>query len=86
VFVRRHHCRICGRIFCSSCTFNSIQASRDAAVPASGEQSWLRVCNYCEQPPHSLTISGAPRTPGQHACCSSLLCKDTNYKFVLLSS
>lgn len=43
VFVRRHHCRICGRIFCSSCTFNAVPAPRDAP-----EQTWLRVCNYCE--------------------------------------
>ncbi|KAF6260565.1 hypothetical protein COO60DRAFT_884435 [Scenedesmus sp. NREL 46B-D3] len=49
VFVRRHHCRICGRIFCSSCTFNSIPATQDAAAPANGEQAWLRVCNYCHR-------------------------------------
>ena len=42
VFVRRHHCRICGRIFCGTCTNNFIPASRD-----SPDRSWLRVCNYC---------------------------------------
>ncbi|CAI8607812.1 unnamed protein product [Vicia faba] len=48
LFNRRHHCRLCGRIFCSKCTTNSVPA------PFSGSQrnSWdewekIRVCNYC---------------------------------------
>jgi hypothetical protein len=44
VFVRRHHCRICGRIFCGSCSNNFIPASRDSP------DQWLRVCNYCGSP------------------------------------
>lgn len=27
VFNRRHHCRICGRVFCAKCTANSVPAS-----------------------------------------------------------
>lgn len=43
VFVRKHHCRVCGRIFCGNCTKNFLPAPD----PSSGE-SWMRVCNYCE--------------------------------------
>lgn len=42
VFVRRHHCRICGRIFCANCTSNAIPPARDSA-----DQNWIRVCNFC---------------------------------------
>jgi hypothetical protein len=62
VFVRRHHCRICGRIFCGSCSNNFIPASRD-----SPDQSWLRVCNYCGSPrprrAHIRALCIAPRPP-----------------------
>jgi hypothetical protein len=43
LLVRRHHCRICGRIFCANCTANSVPPPRD-----SPDQQWQRVCNYCE--------------------------------------
>jgi hypothetical protein len=43
VFVRRHHCRICGRIFCAQCTNNAIPPGRGSA-----DGNWLRVCNFCE--------------------------------------
>eukprot|EP00879_Flechtneria_rotunda_P010433 GHRR01010909.1.p1 GENE.GHRR01010909.1~~GHRR01010909.1.p1 ORF type:complete len:2140 (+),score=1004.14 GHRR01010909.1:414-6833(+) len=46
VFVRRHHCRVCGRIFCSNCTVNTFPSSRDPGIT---EQGWLRVCNYCHR-------------------------------------
>ncbi|KAI8970115.1 hypothetical protein BDF20DRAFT_979803 [Mycotypha africana] len=36
LFRRRHHCRTCGRIFCSKCLSNSIQTNQP-----------LRVCNDC---------------------------------------
>lgn len=46
VFVRRHHCRVCGRIFCANCTFNAgLPAARDDGV---SDAAWMRVCNYCE--------------------------------------
>ncbi|KAJ7963358.1 1-phosphatidylinositol-3-phosphate 5-kinase [Quillaja saponaria] len=46
VFNRRHHCRLCGRVFCAKCTTNSIPA------PSSDRRNWedrekIRVCNYC---------------------------------------
>lgn len=39
-FRRRHHCRICGQIFCNSCTF-SVSGERF------GYDGTMRVCNNC---------------------------------------
>ena len=44
VLARRHHCRVCGRIFCAACAANSIAPPRGSA-----EQQWQRVCNHCER-------------------------------------
>ncbi|KZO89685.1 hypothetical protein CALVIDRAFT_603485 [Calocera viscosa TUFC12733] len=38
---RKHHCRICGQIFCSRCASNLIKASRFNA------DGTVRVCNLC---------------------------------------
>ncbi|MED6178289.1 hypothetical protein PIB30_106147, partial [Stylosanthes scabra] len=47
IFNRRHHCRICGRVFCAKCTANSVPALSDESK--SGREDWdrIRVCNYC---------------------------------------
>ncbi|XP_042506110.1 1-phosphatidylinositol-3-phosphate 5-kinase FAB1B-like [Macadamia integrifolia] len=47
IFNRRHHCRLCGRVFCSKCTTNSVPAPSDE--PKTGREDWerIRVCNYC---------------------------------------
>ncbi|KAG4190184.1 hypothetical protein ERO13_A07G017600v2 [Gossypium hirsutum] len=47
VFNRRHHCRICGRVFCAKCTENSVPAP--SVEPRTGREDWerIRVCNYC---------------------------------------
>ncbi|XP_077236493.1 1-phosphatidylinositol-3-phosphate 5-kinase FAB1B-like [Tasmannia lanceolata] len=47
IFNRRHHCRLCGRVFCAKCTANSIPAKSDD--PKSFREEWerIRVCNYC---------------------------------------
>ncbi|XP_022715367.1 1-phosphatidylinositol-3-phosphate 5-kinase FAB1B-like isoform X2 [Durio zibethinus] len=47
IFNRRHHCRLCGRIFCAKCTANSVPApSNDSRIPQE-EREKIRVCNYC---------------------------------------
>ncbi|KAH7906473.1 hypothetical protein BJ138DRAFT_1071661 [Hygrophoropsis aurantiaca] len=38
---RKHHCRICGQIFCSRCASNIIKGSRF------GHNGMVRVCNLC---------------------------------------
>lgn len=38
---RKHHCRICGQIFCSRCASNIIKGSRF------GHEGMVRVCNLC---------------------------------------
>ncbi|WVO12616.1 hypothetical protein L204_100221 [Cryptococcus depauperatus] len=38
---RKHHCRICGQIFCSRCASNIIGARRF------GQEGCVRVCNLC---------------------------------------
>lgn len=44
---RRHHCRLCGRVFCAKCTANSILApSGDSRTPHEDRER-IRVCNYC---------------------------------------
>ncbi|KAK9025210.1 hypothetical protein V6N11_065106 [Hibiscus sabdariffa] len=47
LFNRRHHCRLCGRVFCAKCTANSVPApSYDPRNPLE-EQETVRVCDYC---------------------------------------
>ncbi|CAK9869380.1 unnamed protein product [Sphagnum jensenii] len=58
IFNRRHHCRMCGRVFCGKCTLNTISASLDgrgggahgahgtASTHEDGNEK-VRVCNYC---------------------------------------
>jgi len=38
---RRHHCRFCGRVFCSSCTTHQV------ALPSLGYDTAVRVCEWC---------------------------------------
>ncbi|OIW04546.1 hypothetical protein TanjilG_13928 [Lupinus angustifolius] len=47
IFNRRHHCRLCGRIFCANCTTNSIPASFSSERNSWDELEKIRVCNYC---------------------------------------
>ncbi|EFJ32358.1 hypothetical protein SELMODRAFT_144057 [Selaginella moellendorffii] len=50
IFNRRHHCRVCGRVFCGRCTLNTISASSiNLAPPEAPEEDCerIRVCNFC---------------------------------------
>ncbi|CAL5375653.1 unnamed protein product [Camellia sinensis] len=50
LFNRRHHCRLCGRVFCAKCTANSVPAPPDDHnILLRRREDWerIRVCNYC---------------------------------------
>ncbi|XP_010917372.2 1-phosphatidylinositol-3-phosphate 5-kinase FAB1B [Elaeis guineensis] len=47
IFNRRHHCRLCGRVFCAKCTSNSIPVASDDPKNDREEGERIRVCNYC---------------------------------------
>ncbi|XP_023635482.1 1-phosphatidylinositol-3-phosphate 5-kinase FAB1A isoform X2 [Capsella rubella] len=47
VFNRRHHCRLCGRVFCAKCAANSIPSPSDETKNTHEEPERIRVCNYC---------------------------------------
>ncbi|XP_026754030.2 lateral signaling target protein 2 homolog [Galleria mellonella] len=55
-FRRRHHCRNCGKVFCASCSSNSIP------LPRYGQMKPVRVCEECYQ---STTNNRRPQT-SQH--------------------
>ena len=50
LFVRRHHCRLCGQIFCNPCS-----SSRIAGAKIGSKESLVRVCNYCFKNQYSKT-------------------------------
>ncbi|KAG5141847.1 hypothetical protein JHK82_017542 [Glycine max] len=47
LFNRKHHCRLCGRIFCNKCTTNSVPAPFSNQRNSWDELEKIRVCNYC---------------------------------------
>ncbi|XP_042048104.1 1-phosphatidylinositol-3-phosphate 5-kinase FAB1B-like isoform X1 [Salvia splendens] len=47
LFNRRHHCRLCGRIFCAKCTSNWLPVGHSEPKISLEERDKIRVCNYC---------------------------------------
>ena len=45
VFVRRHHCRVCGQIFCWRCCDHWVVLETGDA--ANSSEAPVRACNYC---------------------------------------
>ncbi|KAG0492469.1 hypothetical protein HPP92_005867 [Vanilla planifolia] len=47
IFVRKHHCRVCGRVFCWKCTANSMPLPSADPKDGKSQGDRVRVCNYC---------------------------------------
>ncbi|KAL9228476.1 hypothetical protein vseg_004055 [Gypsophila vaccaria] len=47
LFNRRHHCRLCGRIFCGKCTAHRVPAHTDDSSYLRDEWEKVRACNFC---------------------------------------
>ncbi|OAE26350.1 hypothetical protein AXG93_4324s1170 [Marchantia polymorpha subsp. ruderalis] len=67
IFNRRHHCRLCGRVFCGKCSFNTLPASVDGLQGVQSEEGdRVRVCNFCynnsEQAKQASTPTGQTPT------------------------
>ncbi|KAG2315709.1 hypothetical protein Bca52824_018831 [Brassica carinata] len=91
---RRHHCRLCGRVFCGKCTANSIPlAGSDLRAP---QEEWerIRVCNYCfrqweEQGDGGAHVSNVPElstSPSESSLLSSKTSTTANSSSFALGS
>ncbi|PON78285.1 Chaperonin Cpn60/TCP-1 family [Trema orientale] len=73
LFNRRHHCRLCGRVFCGKCTENSIPvpSGGDPKTPLE-EQERIRVCNYCykQWEQGMVTLDNGIQRPNLGLCTS----------------
>ncbi|PON66073.1 Chaperonin Cpn60/TCP-1 family [Parasponia andersonii] len=93
VFNRRHHCRLCGRVFCAKCTANSIPAlSNEPRSPRTGREDGerIRVCSYCyKQWEQGITTvdngTGAP-SPGLSPSPSAVSLASTKSSYTGQSS
>eukprot|EP00850_Spirogloea_muscicola_P003685 SM000015S01185 [mRNA] locus=s15:293391:303876:+ [translate_table: standard] len=61
IFTRKHHCRICGRVFCGRCTLNTIPASE------TDEGERVRVCSFCFRLRQDATLDAHQQAQAQVA-------------------
>ncbi|CAL1390131.1 unnamed protein product [Linum trigynum] len=55
---RRHHCRICGLIFCAKCTTKAVLSLSNDPKICYEDKERVRVCNYCfKQYEHNLVAT-----------------------------
>ena len=47
-FIRKHHCRMCGRVVCSHCSPEKADISQLSGAQPSGKLE--RICNHCKKP------------------------------------
>ncbi|XP_059286492.1 1-phosphatidylinositol-3-phosphate 5-kinase FAB1B [Lycium ferocissimum] len=47
VINRRHHCRLCGRIFCAKCASNTVPVPNEEPKAGREDGERIRVCNFC---------------------------------------
>lgn len=90
---RRHHCRLCGRVFCGKCTANSVPfAPSDLRTP---REEWerIRVCNYCfrqweqgDGGPHVSNITELSTSPSETSLLSSKTSTTANSSSFALGS
>ncbi|XP_052199159.1 1-phosphatidylinositol-3-phosphate 5-kinase FAB1B isoform X2 [Diospyros lotus] len=75
IFNRRHHCRLCGRVFCAKCTSNSVPVSSDENRTSGGDCERIRVCSYCfKQREQGTAVAGTEMnasSPGHNLSPSS---------------
>ena len=65
-FVRKHHCRVCGRVICYQCSLSRVALSQDVCVntpdglgSTSAPSMYHRVCDECMRTGDVATIAAA---------------------------
>ncbi len=58
-FVRKHHCRMCGRVVCSTCSPEKADITKlSGGTKGSGSGKLERVCKSCKKPVILVTGGG----------------------------
>ena len=55
-FVRKHHCRMCGRVVCSACSPEKADIAKLSGAGTSGKIE--RICKHCKKPVILVTGGG----------------------------